>query len=458
VLGGIVTTAAIAMRLPLVVSTRPLGYDDGVYAASVMAMRNGATPFQDIFSSQGPVFLPTLRLFDIVGFQQPWAPRLAMLAAGVTIGLAVFAIALHITKPLPAAAFGVAATTSGAVIVASGPLESDGLALAFGLTAFAVACSAPRPRMSSILIGVLSGLALATKSLLIAPAVVAALWLLWKRHSGRAATAAFGAALLTGLMVTLPFGLAEVWDQYVGFQRAVSRDISPLESAGYLGAGLMRREAVIVGLAAIGAVDWWRRRRRLDTGDAGSPLRSAATIWTIGSLAIVLLTTDLNSGYLRYVAFFTVPIVLLIATLDTPPKLILIGFVVLLPIHLALNADRLHDRELGEDARQAVEMLETLPAGSLVVGDEPAMLYAAGRASPPWLTDTSFARIRAGYLTETDIVDALASPETCALLIWSGRFRELAPDLADTAEGLGYTDRTDYEPGHTLLRRGTCAE
>ena len=123
----------------------------------------------------------------------------------------------------------------------------------------------------------------------------------------------------------------------------------------------------------------------------------------------------------------------------------------------ALSA-RLDGQELDSDAREVIAALEAVPSHAIVVGDEPSLLYAAGRASPPWLTDTSFARIRAGYLNESDVVDALAMPETCALLIWSGRFRELAPDLAETAARLGYTDRIDYDPGHTLLRRATCDE
>ena len=459
VLGGIVAAAAVAIRLPLITATRPLGYDDGVYASSVMAMRNGTAPFRDIFSSQGPSFLPTLRLFDIAGFEQPWAPRLAMLAAGVVIGLAVFVIALRVTAPSSAAALGITATTSMAVIVASGPLESDGVAVALGVAALAVAVVGGSSRTSGVAIGVLAGLAIAAKSLLILPAAIAAAVLIWKRSSWHAAALAAFAGVITGFAVTIPFGIANVWDQYVAFQLDVGRDIAPLASASFLGSSLLRREIVVVGLAAIAAVVVWTRRHQAPREDATvSRLRVAALTWLIGAVAIVLLGTDLEAGYQRYMAFLIVPIVLLVATVDIPAKLIVTGLVVLLPLHVLVNAGRLDGQELDSDAREVIAALEALPSHAIVVGDEPSLLYAAGRASPPWLTDTSFARIRAGYLNESDVVDALAMPETCALLIWSGRFRELAPDLAETAARLGYTDRTDYDPGHTLLRRATCDE
>ena len=55
------------LRLPNVVSRAPIGYDDGVYLSSVVAMRHGELPFRDVFSSQGPAFLPLLWLGDLAG-------------------------------------------------------------------------------------------------------------------------------------------------------------------------------------------------------------------------------------------------------------------------------------------------------------------------------------------------------------------------------------------------------
>ena len=64
------------LRLPALFATRSLVFDDGVYASSALAMRNGLQPFRDVFSSQGPVFLPLVWLADLLGFRTLDAPRL----------------------------------------------------------------------------------------------------------------------------------------------------------------------------------------------------------------------------------------------------------------------------------------------------------------------------------------------------------------------------------------------
>ena len=56
-------------------------------------MRNGELPFRDIFSSQGPVFLPLVWVADLVGFRTLDAPRLLGVAAGVLLTIAVYSCA-----------------------------------------------------------------------------------------------------------------------------------------------------------------------------------------------------------------------------------------------------------------------------------------------------------------------------------------------------------------------------
>ena len=48
----------VALRIPAFVAERHLTFDDGVFGASAVAMRAGGQPFRDVFSSQGPLFLP----------------------------------------------------------------------------------------------------------------------------------------------------------------------------------------------------------------------------------------------------------------------------------------------------------------------------------------------------------------------------------------------------------------
>ncbi|MDQ3946539.1 MAG: hypothetical protein M3357_15590, partial [Actinomycetota bacterium] len=77
--------AAVVLRLPAFLATRHLSFDDGVYGASALAMRDGAMPFRDVFSSQGPLFLPLVWLADLAGLRTLDAPRLLAVAAGAVL-------------------------------------------------------------------------------------------------------------------------------------------------------------------------------------------------------------------------------------------------------------------------------------------------------------------------------------------------------------------------------------
>jgi hypothetical protein len=94
----------------------------------------------------------------------------------------------------------------------------------------------------------------------------------------------------------------------------------------------------------------------------------------------------------------------------------------------------------------------------VVVSDQPSLVYAADLRSPPWLSDTSYARVRADYLTVADIREALVAGETCAILMWSGRLYELDSNLAAMARDLGYTESTEFGPGKLLLRHPRCSD
>ncbi|MDP1805513.1 MAG: hypothetical protein Q8K72_10135, partial [Acidimicrobiales bacterium] len=76
---------AVLLRLPRMLARAPIAFDDGVYLASVGAMRAGGAPFRDVFSSQGPAFLPLLWLGDRLAGQPYWGPRLVPVLAGVVL-------------------------------------------------------------------------------------------------------------------------------------------------------------------------------------------------------------------------------------------------------------------------------------------------------------------------------------------------------------------------------------
>jgi hypothetical protein len=448
-----VALTAVVVRLPLVLATKPFGYDDGVYASSVMAMRGGAVPFRDVFSSQGPVFLPTLRLFDMVGLDHSWAPRLAMLAASAVTAVALYSIALRVLPTVAAAAIGVAGATSAMMILAAGPLESDGLALAFATTALAVAFRKRGGPAVPVAVGVLGALALATKSLFAVPGVVAAVVVLLMKRTRRDAAVATAVGLLVGFCVTVPFGLGNVWDQYVLFHFRNPQSIDATKNALELVHMLTSAEIVVTGLTVVAAL-WWLRARRRPGADRA--LVVAGWTWLIGSAAVVIFTTDLNPGNHRYVAFVVVPLLVVVALARAPQWLVIGAVAVLLPFHIVGDASVLDGRELTAEETQLIAALENLPDGAQVESDIPSLTYAANLNSPSWLTDTSYARVKSGYLSADEAIAALANDDTCALLLWSGRLASLPADLADTATHLGYTNQADFGNGRTLLRRAIC--
>ncbi|MGH9036306.1 MAG: hypothetical protein ACRD0O_11130, partial [Acidimicrobiia bacterium] len=236
-------TGAVMLRLPALLATRHLSFDDGVYGASALAMRDGAAPFKDVFSSQGPLFLPLVWLADLVGLRTLNGPRLLALAAGAVLVAAVWTAARGAgCGRVPAGVGAALVATSGSVLWVTGPLTSDGPALALATTAVALALAwrrAPALR-TAVLCGVAMGAALSVKSLLVPAAVPVGLVLLRRpRHLAAA----------TGVAVAL--GLADVWDQSVTYHLEAAGDRTPGANAAKVLSTLVDRDLpVVLALAA----------------------------------------------------------------------------------------------------------------------------------------------------------------------------------------------------------------
>ena len=181
----IVGVVALLVRIPAFFAPQPLGFDDGQFAMSVIAMRHGGVPFRDVFSSQGPLFLPIAWLGDLVTFRQLDSPRTASVLAGVALAVLVLHLGRRLTTAGAARLGALLVALSGSVLWTTAPLTSDGIGAALTVaTALAAAAywAAPSTRRA-IVIGVLAGAALAVKSLLVIPGLTAAaLWVLLRRR------------------------------------------------------------------------------------------------------------------------------------------------------------------------------------------------------------------------------------------------------------------------------------
>ena len=144
---------ALVLRLPAFLSTRHLTFDDGVFASSVIAMRDGGVPFREVFSSQGPLFLPLVYVGDLLGGRSLDAPRVAAVASGIAATVGLYWCGRQIGGRTAGVLAGVLAATSGCLMWVTGPLAADGPALAFAVFAFGVALSMrppPQPRVAVI--------------------------------------------------------------------------------------------------------------------------------------------------------------------------------------------------------------------------------------------------------------------------------------------------------------------
>ena len=135
--------AAFGVRIPALLATRHLLFDDGVYGSAALAMRDGAVPFRDVFSPEGPLHLPQLWLFDWIGWHSLDGPRLMSVSSGLVVAIAVFFAARRLAGARPALFAAALATFSGSLLWVTGPITGDGPAVAWSCVAFAavVACA-----------------------------------------------------------------------------------------------------------------------------------------------------------------------------------------------------------------------------------------------------------------------------------------------------------------------------
>jgi 4-amino-4-deoxy-L-arabinose transferase-like glycosyltransferase len=455
---SVLGVVAVVIRLPAFLASRSLVFDDGVYALSALAMRAGNAPFRDVYSSQGPLFLPLLWVGDLVGLRTLDAPRVLSLASGVVGTIAIYTIARHVTSRgaslLAAGLF----TTSGGVLWVTGPANSDGPALALSLVAVALALryrEQPR-RGTAALVGLAAGAAIAVK-LLAAPAVlIAGLVVLGSHRRVRDAAIAAGVGIAALLLAAVPWGLTAVWDQSVAYHTGKGRELSYGDAAWKVLTTMWHRDlAVLVALFLAGV---WFVVVRLTGGRPALPDPTARAAVVLLVIWIVLLFGVLVAEpamWRAHVAHLVAPLVLL-ATLRPPPwPVFAVAAVAVTPFWYAWNASILHPAGYGRDEAAVVSHLRRLPGGALVISDNPGWVWRAGRSSPADFADTSFLRIDAGDITEQSLARAATSSRVCAVVASSKHHFLRFTGLGDRLAAEGY----EREPvgDITLYVRPGCA-
>lgn len=452
----------VVLRLPALLADRHLTFDDGVFGASAVAMREGGVPFRDVFSSQGPLFLPLVYLADLVGLRTLDAPRLLGLASGVGLVLAAWAIARRLGTERGARRAGLLAgllvATSGSILFVTGPVAADGPALALAaLAVAAVLRYRDEPSLGlALLVGALTGAALVVKALVLPVVVPVGLVLLAARRLDRFA-AAVGAAVAVALVPTLAFGAADVWDQAVTYHTEAADQRTPLANLGKIASTFASRDTLVLAVAAVAAGFALARRAWTVLGRWRLPdgrLAGGFVLATWLATTVVVLAAQ-HPLWRPHVAHLVVPVALLAVLARPPLKAVVVAVVAASPWWFASTLPILVPEDYGPVDQEIVAELAELPEGALAISDEPGLVWRAGRHTPPDWVDGSILLVESGRLTEDDVVEEAGEPEVCAVLVRSDRWGGFA-GLPERLDELGYQVGVPIDADRALYVQGDC--
>lgn len=449
---GLVT---VALRIPAFVADRHLTFDDGVYGASAVAMRSGAAPFREVFSSQGPLFLPLVFLADGLGLRTANAPRLLAVLAGVVVVGATYMAGRAVTDRAGALLAAGLVSVTASVLWVTAPLASDGVALALATLTVMLALKW-RDDVSvrrAVWLGLAVSATMSVKALLAPVVVPVALVLLARRRAVVVGTAA-ATALGSHLLLWLPWGPARVWDQSYAYHLEVASERTPGANALKILSTMGDRDALLLAavVAMVVAVLLGRRAQRPATEPLVTSPDTLLLAWLGATLLVLLTEHPLWRPHLSQL----VPGLALLAARHRPPVRLLAVGAVLVPYHVVHAWDVLHPDAYPRRTQEAISIVRALPPGARAMSDEPGIVWRADRLTPPDLVDASILRIESGRLTAASLAREAADPGVCAVVVDSparwGSFEDLPGRLATE----GFTVALDDGLGHRVYVAEDC--
>jgi hypothetical protein len=362
-----------------------------------------------------------LRGSQLASFDDFRGARTLMVLAAMGLAIGFYFTAQAFVTPVRAMLLAILLASSGVGVLAAGPIQSDGLALAFGTAALALLLTG-NGRWRPYAAGAALGAALAVKSLHVIPVLVVIVVLLWSKRDWRNAVAATSTATGTIVIASLPFGLGRVWDQYVLFHLAKDNTLNIVDNVSEGARGLWNFDlgVVVVVTVLIAAVFIKSHTGAHEMQPAGP--RWLPPTWLAFSVLLLAVFTPVGSGFTRAMIYLIPPLLLIAAMrsrLPTVALTILVGFAM---IWQFTSVDFVRGFGPGPDDNAIIAQLKETPEDRYIVSDDPGIVWAAGRLSHPVSVDPSFARFDTGYLTPQDVESALADPLTCAYVAISGRF------------------------------------
>jgi hypothetical protein len=462
---------AVILRIPAYFAPMNLGYDDGGYGLAAVAMRQGYDPFRDIFSSQGPLFLPLLRVADLIGFETFDAPRILPVVAGAVATVAVYFAGLEIMDRGRALLAAALTGSSGVLLWTTGPITSDGTAAAISTTTDAVALAYRRrpATVTAVVIALLAGSAFSVKNLLVTPALVIAWLVVMSRKRILDALLVPLGALAVLLALSAPWGFGDVYSNSIEYHLHKTGEGNRGGNLSKLVTTYFRWSTILVGLGAVtlvaGIVRKLRGRdERADGGPAGGRWErwfgGSRFLWWWAALVVVVLLAQ-DPMFRNHLAALVAPFALLVARYRPSWRVVAVVVVVTIPFQVSQLRELLTPKDYSGDAAVVVDALRKLPDGAWALSDEPGFIWRAGKATDPYWVDPSVLRIDSDItdinITEAKLLKAAADPRQCAVVVWApvrfGRFATLPQGL----EKLGYRQVADFGDRRGLWLRQECA-
>ncbi len=432
---------ALVVRLPALLSNRHLTFDDGVYGSASLALRDGNVPFQDVYSPQGPAYLATVWIFDLLTGRFAWSPRTSSTIAGVAITVATWSLVRGLTNQRIAAASAIAIAGSGSLGWVTAPMAGDGIAIAWSVIAVAIAARAQGRYSQAAIAGLAMGMAVSTK-VLVAPAALLILAVIVSADTARRSQirqiATFTAATCAVVGAWfVAFDIALVWEQSVEYHAFTPRLTSMGANLSTVVTTAVRRDPILV--VALIVMLFFAVRH----GRGWSPVHRitvcGASAWLIMSTIVLVVQ---KATFRAHVSSLVTPAVVLVALLAaqrlqqrqrTPTRAataICVGVFVSITIVAQFNG-LVAPRQYSSDERAAVTALKSLPTDGLVITDEPGLAWAAQREMPGWLIDPGIKRFFGDDLEAgpRSIFAELNNPRVCAVVVWTFRFGSLVPGL-----------------------------
>ena len=399
-------------------------YDEGVYLASLDALRHGQDLGTDVYASQPPGFYVLLQGLSFLPGDGVEGLRVAFMLVALGGLVAAYAIGRKLAGGW--GGFGAAALVA---ITAPWPVQAprvqaDTASVAIALAAVGVAVYAKRSPWRWAAVGALAAAAISVK--LLALAVLAPLAvLLVPQRSWRAAgaTLAGGAAVWAVVLLVYADALGELWQSVVADHRD-ARGLGPsyadnIERVFLHPLDWRTPAAVLVPAGLVCAVILLRRVELLALGT-----------WIAASaLLLVIQQPLLDHHFVLLAATLAVPagagLGAVVDRVPAPARYAVAGIAAVALAAGFVQEERRLWRQDGDPpavTRAAAELRQRTEPNELVGTDLPIVAYLADRRVPGQLVDSSFVRLGNGSLTDAEIVDALDGvPAVVVGRLWAER-------------------------------------